>query len=132
MKDPSPSPRSDKPASGGAERRRFARTNADLPISVRLPTGPTEARVRDISRAGVCFFLDRAIPLMTVLEVDLDLGGAKGRQRVRGNGAVVRCERISKAVDHYEIAVYLHDMLDADRRALEEYVGGVGRAARTN
>jgi hypothetical protein len=35
----------------------------------------------------------------------------------------VRCERISKAVDHWEVAVFLNEMSEADRRAMEDYVG---------
>ena len=118
-----PSPR--RPAAAtGAERRRWARVQSDLPITVTLGDGVTPARVRDVSRAGVCFFLDRPIPMMTVLDVTLEValpGGAK--KQIRGHGAVVRCERISKAVDHWEVAVFLNDMAEADRRAMEEYVG---------
>src|SRR5688572_4208776 len=83
---------------GGRERRRWARALADMPVTVLGPEGSSEAKVRDVSRAGVCFFLDRPIPLMTVLGVAFDLGTEKGRTRVQAHGAVVRCERISKAV----------------------------------
>lgn len=107
----------------GAERRRWARANLDLPITVTLPGGKSEARVRDVSRAGVCFFLDRPIPMMTVLEVALDLATPSGVKHIAGHGAVVRCEKIAKAIQHWEIAVFLHEMSDADRRAIEEYVG---------
>jgi hypothetical protein len=92
------------------------------------PDGSHDARIRDVSRAGVCFFLDRPIPLMTVLGVAFDLATPMGRTRVQAHGAVVRCERIAKAVDHWEVAVFLHDMGETDRDALEEFVaqrGGV-------
>ena len=78
--------------------------------------------MRDISRAGVCFFLDRPIPLMTVLELALELGPTRGATRVAGHGAVVRCEKIAKAIDHYEIAVFLHEMTEADRLTIENFV----------
>jgi hypothetical protein len=55
---------------------------------------------------------------MTVLEVALPLG----KHLIKGGGAVVRCERISKLVDHWEVAVFLHDMRESDRELLEEYV----------
>ncbi len=82
------------PPRPGRERRRWARAGADLPITVALDGGRSEARVRDISRAGVCFFLDRPIPLMTVLELAMDLHVKNGVRKIRGAGAVVRCEKI--------------------------------------
>lgn len=106
-----------------SERRRWARLEVDLPITVSLADGKSSARVRDISRAGVCFFLDRPIPMMTVLEVSFELRVKNGVRRVRGNGAVVRCEKIARAVEHYEIAVFLHEMAETDRQCIEEFVG---------
>ena len=123
MSPSKPSPRRPAPATG-AERRRWTRVQSDLPITVTLGDSQTPARVRDVSRAGVCFFLDRPIPMMTVLDVTLDVALQDGKKKqIRGHGAVVRCERISKAVDHWEVAVFLNDMAEADRRAMEEYVG---------
>lgn len=106
----------------GPEKRRWARARADLPITLFLQNGKCEARIRDISRAGVCFFLDRPVPLMTVLRMSLGLRVKDGLRYVNGYGAVVRCEKIAKAVDHWEIALFLNEMADADRRAIEEFV----------
>ena len=119
-----PPPAPERPASRrpASERRRWARAGADLPITVNLAGGRSEARLRDISRAGVCFFLDRPIPLMTVLELSVALPVKDGTRRIGGHGAVVRCARIAKALDHYEIAVFLNEMIEADRRSIEEYV----------
>lgn len=107
---------------GGRERRRWTRTNADLPITLFLPSGRFQARVRDVSRAGVCFFLDRPLPLMTVLQMTLALRVPGGVRHVTGCGAVVRCERISKALDHWEIALFLHELSEHDRELIEEFV----------
>lgn len=117
------SPRPSGSPSGGAERRRWARAQSDLPITVALAGSKTPARVRDVSRAGVCFFLDRPIAMMTVLEVTLEMKARSGALSIHGHGAVVRCERIAKGVEHYEIAVFLHDMSESDREQLEAYVG---------
>ncbi len=116
-------PRKDSP---GRDRRRWARALAEMPITLVGPEGSSEARIRDVSRAGVCFFLDRPVPLMTVLGVTFDLATPVGRTRVQAHGAVVRCERIAKAVDHWEVAVFLHDMGESDRHALEEFVAQRG------
>jgi hypothetical protein len=76
-----------------------------------------------LSRAGVCFYLERSIPLMTVLSISLDLPGEGGESRkLRGQGAVVRCERISPTLSHWEVAVVLHDMTEADRVLLDAHV----------
>jgi PilZ domain len=122
MSSREPVPNGPAQAGSASERRRWTRAAADLSISVSLADGRSEARVRDISRAGVCFFLDRPIPLMTVLEMSMNLRVKEGLRKISGYGAVVRCEKISKALDHYEVALFLHEMADADRRCIEDYV----------
>ena len=64
------------------------------------------------------------IPATIVLEVVLDLGVEGGVRKIRGQGAVVRCERIAKGVEHWEIAVFLHEMAERDREAIERFVAG--------
>lgn len=118
---PAPSP------SSGRERRRWPRRRADWPIALDLPEGRYEARVRDISQAGVCFYLDRPLELMTTLAIDLDLplelrqAGA-ARVRVQGTGIVVRCEGISDRLDHYEIAVFMPELDETQKELLAEFV----------
>ncbi len=108
----------------GAERRRDPRAHIDLPIKIALPDGEHDARLRDVSKGGVCFYLDRKIPEMTMLRLELDLPSEPGElpQRVRGAGVVVRCLPLSPQIDHYEIAVFLNDITDSNRERLEEYV----------
>ncbi len=114
----------------GADRRLHPRANADWPIHLSLAEGPCEGKLRDLSKGGCCFFLDRPIPLMTVLRVRLELPVQDGVRRIMGTGAVVRCEKISARIDHYEIAVFLQEVAEPDREALEEFVraGVPGRA----
>src|SRR5262245_53557375 len=118
--------RSDATKKGsGAERRRHPRANCELPITLTLDGATCEGRLRDISRAGVCFYLERPIALMTALRLALDLpnGGNSGKpKKIRGQGAVVRCERISPSLSHWEIAVFLHDLPEADRALLDQHV----------
>lgn len=122
-KSPSPQDASDsRPEPTGAERRRWPRANAELPLSISLGGATHQARVRDISRAGICFYLDRAVPLMTVLSVEMDASAAGAGRKLRGQGAVVRCAKISPTLSHYEVALFFHDMADADRAALDALV----------
>ena len=120
-----------KPGGNGRERRAHPRATADWPLSIRMTSGKHAgvhtARVRDLSRAGVCFYLEHPLPLMTVLEIVLELptgapGETNGKRSVRGTGAVVRCEPISAAMAHYEVAVFIQEMEEADRSALEAHV----------
>lgn len=115
---PAPSP------DAASERRRWTRARADWPISIELDDGRHEARVRDVSRSGVCFFLDRPVREMTLLRVEFELPVRGGVRRVGGSGVVVRCERIAAVVDHYEIAVFVQDMAPPDRDTIADYVAG--------
>ena len=111
-------------APSGRERRQHPRAEAQWPVDLLLADGPCKARLRDVSRSGVCFYIERPIGLMTLLQLELDLPAAPGAKarRVRGAGAVVRCERISPGVEHYEVAVFLHDLSESDREALDAHV----------
>ena len=96
--------------------------------------GQHAARVRDLSKAGICFYMEYPIPLMTVLEIALELpveghppgskpGPKNGEiRRVRGTGAVVRCEPISASIEHYEVAVFIQHMEETDREAVAAHV----------
>jgi len=106
----------------GAERRRHRRAQADWPITVALDDGVHQAKIRDVSRGGVSFFLDRPIPEMTVLRVQFDIPVEGGVRKIQGLGAVVRCERIARNLEHYEIAVFVQDMALPDRETVDGYV----------
>ena len=81
-----------------------------------------QAKIRDVSRGGVSFFLDRPIPEMTVLRVQFDIPVEGGVRKIQGLGAVVRCERIARNLEHYEIAVFVQDMALPDRETVDGYV----------
>jgi hypothetical protein len=118
--EPRPAPRTPS----GAERRRHQRARADWPITVVLEDGVHQARIRDVSRGGVSFFLDRPIPEMTALRVQFDVPVQGGVRKIQGEGAVVRCERIARNLEHYEIAVFVQDMALPDRETVDGYVKG--------
>lgn len=111
-------------SSRGAERRRHPRIALDWPLTISLEDGTYQARLRDISRAGVCFFLDRRIPEMTILRMSLDLpqDGGDSLPPIQGSGVVVRCRPLSQHIDHYEIAVFLNDVAEEHRDRLAAYV----------
>ena len=100
-------------AYSGADRREHPRAAADWRLTLRLADHEIEARLRDVSRTGLCFWVDHPLPELTQLAFDVELPTDAGLQRVRATGAIVRCERIANRVDHWEVAVFLHD-IDAE------------------
>jgi hypothetical protein len=106
----------------GAERRRWPRATCELPITLTVGGQRCEARLRDVSRAGVCFYLERPIAEMTVLAFALDVVVDGAVKPIRGKGVVVRCAKISPTLKHYEIAVFLNELPDADRELLDAQV----------
>jgi hypothetical protein len=112
------------PARTGRERRAHPRAQCDATLHLDLADGTHRARLRDVSRAGLCFFLDRPLPEMTLLGVRIDLPGRthEPNVRIQGRGVVVRSLPISRGVDHYEIAVFLNELGEAEREALDAFV----------
>ena len=108
----------------GRERRAHPRAVCDGSITIQLDSGAHRARLRDVSRAGICFFLDRALAEMTILSVRIDLPGRNGEQptRIEGRGVVVRCLQIAKGVDHFEIALFLNELAEPQRERLDAFV----------
>jgi hypothetical protein len=108
----------------GRERRAHPRARCDGTLTLELADGAHRARLRDVSRAGISFFLDRPLPEMTLLGVRIDLPGRASEPpvRIQGRGVVVRSLPISRAVDHYEIAVFLNELGEAERESLDAFV----------
>lgn len=114
-----------KPTPSGRERRAHPRAACEGSLTLQLDDGAYRARLRDVSRAGICFYLDRPVPEMTVLAVRIELPARRGGgepTRIDGRGVVVRCLPISKGVEHYEIAVFLNDLADSQRERLDRFV----------
>lgn len=111
----------------GRERRAHPRAPCDCTITIQLDDGPRRARLRDISRAGLCFFLDRPLTEMTLLAVRIDLPavGRGAPLRIQGQGVVVRCLPIAQGVDHFEIAVFLSSLEEEQREKLDGFVAAL-------
>ena len=107
-----------------SERRRHPRVAVDCPVTLSLAEGEHPARLRDVSRAGLCLFLDRQVPEMTILGLSLELPATAGADvvSIEARGVVVRCRPLSPGIDHYEIAVFLNDIDEENRAALEGYL----------
>ena len=115
-----------KHSQGGRERRAHPRATCEGSLTLQLDDGAYRARLRDVSRSGICFYLDRPVAEMTVLAVRIELPARRGAEaeRIDANGVVVRCLPISKGVEHYEIAVFLNALADSQRERLDRFVAG--------
>ncbi|QDU85174.1 PilZ domain protein [Planctomycetes bacterium Pla163] len=123
MTPPRPYAESD-PRPASAERRRHARARHDGPLTVLVAGRAMDVRLRDLSAAGLCFFSEEPLDEMSLLDVRLDLPDGVDDE-FRAKGAVVRCERISPHLAHYEVAVFLHDIADTQRHRLRDFVTGL-------
>jgi hypothetical protein len=83
---------SEKRSPGGSERRAHPRASCNGSITLQLQDGAHQARLRDVSRAGISFYLDRPVAEMTILSVRIDLPGRSKAEpaRIDGRGVVVR------------------------------------------
>ena len=104
----------------GPERRQHPRANAEMPITIGAKDRRFEARVRDISKSGICFSSPIHFPAMTVLRMDLQLPG-KPAKNVRADGAVVRC--VKSPTGDYSVAVFFTGITESEQSALADFVG---------
>ncbi|MCH2101979.1 MAG: PilZ domain-containing protein [Planctomycetes bacterium] len=96
----------------------------DLPL--KLAGSGSPLRVREISQSGVAFFADSPVAMMTRVkfEIELPTEGDDSPQ-VSGEGAVVRCERLSPTLGHYEVAVFFQHLNGNSLRDLKDYLARV-------
>lgn len=92
------------------ERRLHPRVQGDgLPLILR--EGTDSLRVRDLSESGAAFYSEKPLPVMARVGFTLEFPDENGEQlRADGEGVVVRCERLSSALGHYEVAVFFQDL----------------------
>lgn len=111
------------------ERREAVRIPAKLAMEIQIG-GENSARVRslNVSANGVYFSSSRYIPVLTKLDITLDLPladdeDAKG-ESVVCRGVVVRTEpeEEREGQDEYQIACYFTSIDEADRETLESYI----------
>ncbi|HEX9795078.1 MAG TPA: PilZ domain-containing protein [Planctomycetota bacterium] len=104
-----------------AERRQHERvTAADLPFKLDRSQGPL--RIRDISNSGIAFYSESEIPVMTQVRFAFETTGESGAEFSGGEGVVVRCEQISPALAHYEIALFFTELQPKARKFLDNFI----------
>ncbi|MDP7063374.1 MAG: PilZ domain-containing protein [Planctomycetota bacterium] len=103
------------------ERRRHPRLNVqDLPI---ILDSENPLRVRDLSQSGACFFSETPLRMMTHVRFAFNFQLPDGKTvKAEGEGVVVRCERLSPALGHYEVALFFQDLYPGSPEAIRTYL----------
>ena len=111
----------------GRERRRHPRTRVpNLPLT--LDDGES-LRVRDVSRSGVCVFAEQPLRMMTHVRFRFRLP-RQPETEVSGSGVVVRCERISPVLGHYEVAIFFQEFDPGSEMRLQGYLLALADSGR--
>lgn len=117
------------PQMARVERREAVRIPAKLAMEIQIGGGDS-AKVRslNVSANGVYFSSSRYIPVLTKLDITLDLPfgddkEAKG-ESVVCRGVVVRTEpeEEREGQDEYQIACYFTSIDESDKETLESYI----------
>ncbi len=101
--------------------RRYVRVAADLKLSVRLPgdrgslRDPQDLPLVDLSGGGLCFVSEKKVPLLALLQVDIQELPQYGRLTVLAS--VRRCRPVQTASgEMYYIGVSFEGMLSAQEQ----------------
>ena len=112
-----------------SERRKYPRVFESVPCQVQVGPSALVTQAKNLSCGGVLCILSVSLPLMTRLEVILQLPGA-GRGSPPGSvrcvGVVVRQEpqppSSAGEAPSFQTAIYFSDIKPEDRRRIAEFV----------
>ncbi len=105
----------------GEERRRYARSRQGFPAIVDNGGPGVLNHIDNISANGVLCHTVKPIPLMTRMNIALELPKPAAR-RIECEGIVVRCDPHDLGDDHFKVAILYTKIADDDREAIHEYV----------
>lgn len=111
------------------ERRRHPRVRADAPLQLTLKDRTVQTRIRDLSSSGIRFPSPQAMPLLSRVQIALELpdsGGGAARDSLAITGVVVRCDRTLEGPAPYDTAIYFEDLSEQARARLARYVARLG------
>ena len=111
-----------------SERRKYPRVYQSIQCQVCLGSEKFQTVTKNLSCGGALCSLAEPVPMMTQLEVVLDLPPSVGfgglpRQSIRCMGVVVRQDRLPlEQQPKYLTAIYFSDIKPEDRRRIGEFV----------
>ena len=84
---------------GQRERRRAPRIAERIPLAITDAKAELQTETKNLSTAGAYCALERFIPPMTKLQVQLDLPNGAQFARIRCSGVVVRVEPVAASLE---------------------------------
>ena len=110
------------------ERRKFPRTRLDLPLDLNLGEKAIPSRIYDISTSGIRFRTPASLPLMSRVQLAIELGLGSDSPLAL-SGVVVRSDETpddlgdpNPAGGKYETAIFFDDLTDQDHRQLAQFL----------
>ena len=102
------------------EKRREPRALADFPIRLG-EDGSIPARLKNISRSGLCCVVPQPLPEMTIAQTSIELPtSGEGTRTYRIEGAVVRCEPLKEG--GFEVAIFFQFPPEEARNLIGDFV----------
>lgn len=107
------------------ERRRHPRVPTDLPLRLTFKDKTVETRIHDLSGSGIRFSAPAALPLLSRVQIALELpdGTAGQPASIAITGVVVRCREGSPGEEsRFDTAIFFEDLSEAARVRLARFV----------
>lgn len=108
------------------ERRRFPRVPADLPLRLTFKDKTVETRIHDLSGSGIRFKAPAALPILSRVQIALELPDGKPGQpgaSIAITGVVVRCrEGDPGEAARFDTAIFFEDLSESARARLTRFV----------
>lgn len=107
------------------ERRRDPRVTVKLPLRFTFAGKTIDSRVVDLSNSGILFQTPQPLPVMSRMQMTLELPEAKREAPITIIGVVVRCAEVrGRAKAPYDAAIFFEEISPASARArLQRFVG---------
>ncbi|MCC6142556.1 MAG: PilZ domain-containing protein [Candidatus Hydrogenedentes bacterium] len=106
---------------GQGERRRYPRSRRQLSVVTDTGGPGVLNHVDNISANGVLCHTVKPIPLMTRMQISLDIPKPH-EQRVDAEGIVVRCDLDEQGDDNFKVAILFTKISDQDHEAIRRFV----------
>jgi len=110
------------------ERRKHPRIHVDLPLRLTVQDRTVETHIRDLSTSGIRFRSPSALPLMSRVQIALELPETQEGRAASAlaiTGVVVRSdESESKGKLAYDTAIYFEDISEPALRQLSQFIAG--------
>jgi hypothetical protein len=107
------------------ERRREPRVAVQLPLRFTFAGKTIDTRIRDLSNSGICFHTPQPLPIMSRMQMTLQLPEGGRSMPITIVGVVVRCSEIrGRGKRPFDAAIFFEDVSPASARTrLQRFVG---------